>query len=199
MAAHYELADPKENEVVDSIKSSLGRVKYNLSRKTLNNYNQHDLRRMFTELDRVIEDIVKAKYGSLQHRPKYEQGKLYPMLERSMERAHRTIYRRLTAQMSKLHPWLICFEVAMPQEVFNLLHKTILGESSYGLEMEECSRTVTLRFTKLARLVALFNRFIECKRFKKQFPGGKGHVEVIVDEENKGVFKYVIKDEILKA
>ena len=65
--------------------------------------------------------------------------------------------------------------------------------------MEECSRTVTVRFTKLARLVALFNRFIECKRFKKQLPGGKGHVEVIVDEENKGVFKYVIKDEILKA
>jgi hypothetical protein len=46
MAANYELADPKENEVVDSIKSSLGRVKYNLSRKTLNNYNQHDSQAM---------------------------------------------------------------------------------------------------------------------------------------------------------
>ena len=138
---------------------------------------------MFTELDCLIEDVVKANYGSLQHHPKYEQGKLYPMLERSMERAHCAIYRRPTAQMSKLHPWLICFEVAMPQEVFNLLYKTILGESSYGLEMEECLHTVILRFMKLARLVALFNRFIECKRFKKQLPGGKGHVEVIVDEE----------------
>ena len=138
---------------------------------------------MFTELDCLIEDVVKANYGSLQHHPKYEQGKLYPMLERSMERAHCAIYRRPTAQMSKLHPWLICFEVAMPQEVFNLLYKTILGESSYGLEMEECLHTVILIFTKLARLVVLFNRFIECKRFKKQLPGGKGHVEVIVDEE----------------
>ena len=68
MAAHYELADPKENEVVDSIKYSLGRVKYNLSRKTLNNYNQRDLRRMFTELDSVIEvyniaqTMNKARY-----------------------------------------------------------------------------------------------------------------------------------------
>ena len=154
-------------------------------KRTLNSYNQRDLGRVFTELDRVIENVVK--------------GKLYPMLERSLERANRAINRRLTARMSKLHPWVICFEVAMPKEVFNLLYKTILGESSYGLKIEECPRTVTLRFTKLERLVALFNRFIECKRFKKQLPGGKGHVQVIVDEENKSVFKYVIKEDILKT
>ena len=121
------------------------------------------------------------------------------MLERLMERANRAISRRLTPRMSKVPPWLICFEVAMPQEVFNLLHKSVLAESSYGLEMEECCRTVSLKFTKFERLVALFNRFTDCKKFKKELPGRKGHVKVIVNEENKGVFKYVIKDEVLKA
>ena len=96
MAAYNELTEPKESEVVDSIKSSLWHEKYKLSKRTLNSYNQRDLGRVFTELDRVIENAVKAKYGSLQHRAKYEQGKLYPMLERSMERANRAINRRLT-------------------------------------------------------------------------------------------------------
>ena len=107
MAAYNGLTEPKESEVVDSIKSSLRHEKYKLYKRTLNSYNQRDLGRVFTELDRVIENVIKAKYGSLQHRVKYEQGKLNPMLERSMERANCAINSRLTTSMSKLHPWVI--------------------------------------------------------------------------------------------
>ena len=36
--------------------------------------------------------------------------------------------------MTKLLPWVICFDVTMPQEVFNLLHEGVI---SYGLDVLE--------------------------------------------------------------
>lgn len=192
-------ADPTEDEVITTLKRALDREKYELLGKTSNRYNSRDLSRTFNELNQVVEDVVKAKYGRLQHRHEYEQGKLFPMLERVMERSSRAILRRMSPRMSKLHPWLVCFEVAIPQEVFGLLHKSILGESSYGLEIEESPRCISLKFTKLRRLVVLFNKFIDCGGFEKQFKGGKGHAKVIVDSEKKGVFNYMLKEEILKG
>ena len=55
-----------------------------------------------------------------------------------------------------------------------------------------------MKFTKLRRLVVLFNKFIECGGFQKQLNEGKGHVKVIVDSE-KEVFEYVLKEEVLRG
>ena len=126
----------------------------------------------------------------------YEQGNLYPILERIMQRTNSAIHRRLTPRMSKIHPWIICCDVAMSREVFNL-HKTILGESRYGLEVNEHSQTITLNFTKFRRLVFLFIRFVECGGFEKKLKEGKGHVKVVNSE--KFFFVYMLEDEILRV
>ena len=59
-------SDPTENEVISSLKKALEREKSNLLERTSNRYNLGDLSRTFAELDRLVEDAVKAKYGSLQ-------------------------------------------------------------------------------------------------------------------------------------
>ena len=149
-------SDLTENEVISSLKKALEHEKSNLLERTLNRYNFRDLSRTFAELDQLVEDAVKAKYGGLQDRPMYEQGKLYPILERIMQRTNSAIDRRLTPRMSKIHPWVIRCDVAIPREVFNL-HKSILGESRYGLGVSEDSRTMTLNFTKFRRLMILID------------------------------------------
>ena len=129
----------------------------------------------------------------------YEQGKLYPILKRIMQRTNSAMHWRLTPRMSKINPWVIRCDVAMPREVFNLLHKTILGESRYGLEVSENSQTITSNFTKFRRLVILFNRFVECGGFEKKLKEGKGHVNVIVNSEKLFFFVYMLKDNILRV
>lgn len=94
--------------------------------------------------------------------------------------------------------WLVGFDLAMPREVFNLLHK-IVGESKYGLEIQGTPRCVTLAFTKKRRLVVVFEKFIDCKGFEKQLKDGKGHVKLIVDAEKKGIFEYMVREELLRA
>ena len=69
---------------------------------------------------------MKGKCGPLRYRQKIEITSLYPMLERIMVHTKNGINRRLTARMSKLHSWKVRFEISMPQEVFDLLHKGII-------------------------------------------------------------------------
>ena len=48
------------------------------------------------------------------------------MLQRSMIHAKTAIIRRLSSKMSIVHPWMVCFDLHMPHEVFDLLNKEIL-------------------------------------------------------------------------
>ena len=95
-------------------------------------------------------------------------------------------------------PVVTAFWRGISQDVFRVLHKTILAETSYGLEVEEGDRYVTSTFTKLRRLVVLFRKFANCDEFEKHLKGEKANVKLIVDAE-KGVLKYVLKDKILKG
>ena len=192
-------SDPNEDEVIGRIKSALDREKLKLMCETSNSHRSIDLSATFKELDRVVADVVKAKYGKLQYRHENEMAKIYPMLERIMDRVNRAIYRRLNPRMSKLHPWLVCFDVGMPRELFDLLYKNILSESCYGIEVKEGPRSVTIWFAKLRRLVVLFDKFVNCEGFEKELKGDKGRVKVVVDGERKGSFEYKIKEEILKV
>ena len=78
----------------------------------------------------------------------------------------------------------------MPQEVFNLLRKEILGRTRYGLEVEEQPGSVTVTFSSLRRFCHLFDQFEDCGEFKKQFGGGKGEAKLIINEEKKGTLVY---------
>ena len=98
----------------------------------------------------------------------------YPMLQRSMIRVKTTIFCRLSSKMSKVHPWMVCFDLPMPQEVFNLLHKEILGRTRYGVEVEEKPGSVAILFSSLRRLCNLFDKFEDCGEFKKQLGERKG-------------------------
>ena len=191
-------SDPTESEVINTIKKSLDSQKLSLITRTGNAHNRRDLSRTFLELNRTAEYVVKANYGQLQYRCEFEQARLFPMLERVLERAHRAILRRLSPRMSKLHPWLVCFDVSIPKEVFALLKK-VLEETSYGLVMEETSSKVTVIFTKLRRIEVLFNKFVECNGLRKELKGKSGIVKVIIDSEKKGVLEYLFRDEIVKV
>ena len=142
---------------------------------------------------------MKGKFGGLRERPKYSIGELYPMLQRSMIRAKTASFRRLSSKMSKVHPWMVCFDLPMPHEVFNLLHKEILGRTRYGIEVEEKPGSVAIMFSSLIRLCNLFYQFEDCGDFKKQLGEGKGEAKLIVSDEKKGTMKYIAKEEVLRA
>lgn len=55
-----------------------------------------------------------------------------------------------------MHPWMVVFDLHMAREVFNILHKDILGLRRYGLEVEEKPGSVTITFSSLRRLCHLF-------------------------------------------
>ena len=113
------------------------------------------------------------------------------MLKRIMICAKKGINRCLT-------PWMTCFDVLMPQEVFELLNKGILNGTSYGIEVSQKPGSVTLTFKNMWRLCALFNKFEDCKGFIKDLGTGKGVVKLIVDDRKHEIMRYKFKEEILQ-
>ena len=152
----------------------------------------------FKALEKVAKAVVKGKYGPLRYRHEHEITHVYPMLERIMIRAKKGINRRLTPRMSKIHPWMICFDVPMPQEVFELLNKGTINRTSYGVQVSEKHDSVTITFTNMRRLCALFNKFEECDGFTKELGAGKGVVKLIVDDRKNGIMTYKFKEETLQ-
>ena len=159
--------EANEGELIFSIKEALKREKSKLKRRISNAYKLKDLDNTFQELNKLAEAVVKGKFGGLCERPNHSIGELYPMLQRSMIRAKTTVFRRLSSKMSKVHPWMVCFNLPMPQEVFILLHKEILGRTRYGIEVEEKPGSVAIMFSSLRRLCNLFDQFEDCGEFKK--------------------------------
>ena len=121
------------------------------------------------------------------------------MLQHCMIRAKSGIDRRLTPRMSKLHPWMVVFDLHMAQEVFNLLQKHILGRTRHGGEVEEKPGSVKITFCSLRRLCHLFDQFEDCGEFTKNLGEGKGQTKLIVSEDKKGVMTYNEKAECLLA
>ena len=114
---------PDQKELFSGIKRALNRQKSEFEHWISNAHKLKDLDETFNALDKVAEAVVKGKYGPLRYRHEHEISHVYPMLQRTMIRAKNGINRRLTSRMSKVHPWMICFDIPMPQEVFNLLKK----------------------------------------------------------------------------
>ena len=121
------------------------------------------------------------------------------MLQRSMARAKTAIIHRLSPKMSIVHPWMICFDLPMPHEVFDLLNKEILGLTRFGIEVEDAPGSVTITFSNLRRLSYLFDQFQGCGGFRKQFGKGKGEAKLIVNYEKKETMVYNAKEQILRA
>ena len=191
--------EANEGEQIFSIKEALKREKSKFKRRISNAYKLKDLDNTFQELNKLAEAVVKGKFGGLRERPKQSISELYPMLQRSMIRAKTAIFRRLSSKMSKVHPWMVCFNLPMPQEVFNLLHQEILGRTRYWIEVEEKPGSVAIMFSSLRRLCNLFDQFEDCGEFKKQLGEGKGEAKLIVNDKKKGTMKYIAKEEVLRA
>ena len=122
-------------------------------------------------------------------------ARLCPML-RSMGRAKTAIIHRLSPKMSIVHPWMICFDLPMPHEVFDLLNKEILGLTRFGIDTPG---SVTITFSNLRRLSYLFDQFQDCGGFRKQLGKGKGEAKLIVNSEKKETMVYNAKEQILRA
>lgn len=194
MAARSE---PDQEEIINGIKGALNRQKSEFERRISNVHKLKDLDQTFKALEKVADAVVKGKYGPLRYRHEHEINHVYPMLERTMIRAKNGINRRLTSRMSKLHPWMICFDVPTPQEVFSLL-KVIVNRTSYGVDVLEKPSSVTVTFTNKRRLCALFNKFEDCEAFTKDLGAAKGVVKLIVDDTKNGIIRYNFKQEILQ-
>ena len=119
------------------------------------------------------------------------------MLQRSMGRAKTAIIHRLSPKMSIVHPWMICFDLPMPHEVFDLLNKEILGLTRFGIDTPG---SVTITFSNLRRLTYLFDQFQDCGGFRKQLgKGSLGEAKLIVNSEKKETMVYNAKEQILRA
>ena len=163
-------SEPTEEELIFSIKEALKHSKSEFERRISNGHKLRDLDIPFNRLNKVAELAVKGNFGAIRERPKYKLGELYPMLQRCMIWAKCAINRRLSPRMSKVHPWMVIFDLPMAQEVFNILHKDVLGLTRYGLEVEEKPGSVTITFFSLRRLCHLFDKFMDCGGFIKLYP-----------------------------
>lgn len=188
-----------EEELIFSIKEALTHSKSAFERRILSGHKSRDLDVTFNRLNKIAELAVKGNFGAIREQPKYKLGELYPMLQGCMIWAKCAIDRRLSPRMSKVHPWMVVFDLHMAQEVFNVLHKDILGLTRYGLEVEEKPGSVTITFSSLRRLCHLFEKFMDCGGFIKQLGEGKGQTKLIVSQEKKGVMIYNTKAECLQA
>ena len=121
------------------------------------------------------------------------------MLQRSMVRAKTAIIRRLSPKMNIVHPWMVCFDLLMPHEVFDLLNKEILGLTRVGIEAEDIPGSVTITFSSLRRLSHLLDKFEDFGGFRKQHGKGKGEAKLIVNSEKKETMVYNAKEQILRA
>ena len=192
-------SEPSEGELIFSIKEALKREKSAFERRISNVHKLGDLDLTFHHLNQVAELVVKGNFGGIRERPKHKLGELYPMLKRCMIRAKSAIDRRLYPRMSKLHPWMVVFDLPMAREVFSLLQKEVIGRTRYGVQVEEKPGSVTITFFSLRRLCHLFDQFEDCGGFTKQLSEGKGQVKLIVSEDKKGVMTYNEKTECLQA
>ena len=115
-----------------------------------------------------------------------------------MDRAKTAIIHRLSPKMSIVHPWMICFDLRMPHEVFDLLNKEILGLglTRFGIDTPG---SVTITFSNLRRLSYLFDQFQDCGGFRKQLGKGKREAKLIVNSEKKEIMVYNAKEQILRA
>lgn len=52
---------------------------------------------------------------------------------------------------------------------------------------------MTITFTNMRRMCALFNKFEDCKGFAKELGAGKGLVKLIVDDSKNGIIRYNFK------
>ena len=118
------------------------------------------------------------------------------MLQRSMVRLKTAIIRLLSPKMSIIHPWMICFDLPMPHEVFDLLNKEILGLTRFGIDTPG---SVTITFSNLRRLSYLYDQFQDCGGFRKQLGKGKREAKLIVNSEKKEIMVYNAKEQILRA
>ena len=196
-----DYSEPTDEELISSIKEALKHNKSALQQRIANGHKLRDLDITFNRLNNVAELVVKGNFEGIRDRPKYKIAELYPMLQRCMIRAKCAIDRRLSPRMSKLHPWMVVFDLPMAREVFNLLHKEILGRTRYGLEVEEKPGSVKITFFSLRRLCLLFDQFEGCESdgFIKQLGEGKGQAKLIVSDDKKGVMSYNEKAECLQA
>ena len=131
---------------------------------------------------------MKGNFGGLRERTNYYRvGEICPMLQRSMIHAKTAIIRRLSSKMSIVHPWMFCFDLHMPHEVFDLLNKEILDLTRFGIEAEDTPDSVTIYniFSNLRRLSNLFDQFEDCGGFRKQLGKGKCEAKLIVNSEKK--------------
>ena len=97
-------------------------------------------------------------------------------------RVKAAIIHRLSPKMSIVHPWMICFDLPMPHEVFDLLNKEILGLTRFGIDTPG---SVTITFSNLRRLSYLYDQFQDCGGFRKQLGKGKREAKLIVNSEKK--------------
>ena len=113
-----------------------------------------------------------------------------------MDRAKTAIIHRLSPKMGIVHPWMICFDLPMPHEVFDLLNKEILGLTRFGIDT---LGSVTITFSNLRRLSYLFDQFQGCDGLRKQLGKGKREVKLIVNSEKKETMVYNVKEQVLRA
>lgn len=90
-----------------------------------------------------------------------------------MIRAKNGIYRCLTTRMSTVHPWMVCCDIHMPREVFDLFCKGTMNLSRCsGNELEKCG-SVTTTFTNMRRVCVLCDKFKQCNGFTKELGVGR--------------------------
>jgi len=191
------MASLAKGELISCLQNALESGKHNFFRRTENIYQLEDISKTVKEMKMLVEFVVDANYGELSQRGKHDLIAAWPILERIMNWISKSILRRLSPRMSTVHPWMICFDVTMAQEVFDVLKKRVLNITSYGLQVEETEKKCICRFMNLRRFVSVFKKFdSHFSRYKKELKGG-GFVDLIIDEEQQGVLIYKKNEEKL--
>ena len=83
----------------------------------------------YSELNKLAESVVKEDMWSF---PLIDE--LILCFKEAWSAQLTRIIRRLSPKMSKVHPWMVCFDLSMPYEDFaDLLKEEILGLTRFGI------------------------------------------------------------------
>lgn len=136
---------PTKEELISSVK---GALKHNKSAFDGRISNGHKLRDLNPTSNRLLLSYCSCERKVWRDSREIEIkiAELHPMLQHCMIQAKSAIDLWLLPRMTKLHLWMVVFDLPMAREDFNLPHKEILGEIRYGLEVEEKPGSVVISF-----------------------------------------------------
>ena len=191
------MASSLKHEVCSTI------LKWKLSINCQDNKDETFVNGVFKELDSLMPAVFDKQEVLVRNKDCHKILDIWPMTERTIERIHSSIVRRLHAIPLSSLPFYGHFSRDVVKEVFEVILKHILERTNWGIIKSASSAQVTVKITEWRKGVYLFTQMnnegviVEKENLLRKEFTDKSHTEVIISEENPLTLKYNYNREVL--